>query len=173
MKDSPVYWFLAGPATLLLLLAALSSSMLILTAFARLPVVTSLAERSATCRIHGRIVPILWGVAAELLLVLCAGILFRVKILGLLGLVVLFLAFALAGLGLCLTAIRAGRALLNAFGEEGGDALCSLLVGLLVFLLAVIVPFVGWFVAAAATLAGVGVVLETLFRRDSSPFTPS
>jgi hypothetical protein len=175
MNDGAINLFLAGPAILLLVLASLAAFLLMLMAAGRLAALMTLVARTATRRMQGRLQPIVWGLASELLLAALAAVLFRTKVLALLGLVVLFLGAALAGLGACLAARRAGRALLAAVGEtEELDALCSFLVGLLSLLLAAFVPFVGWAVVLTAAASGVGVVLEAAFRRDEGPpLTPS
>ena len=173
MENDKVNILLAGPAILLLSVAALAAFLLLLFAAGQLPKLTMLVAQASVRRMRGRILLVAWGILAELLLIALAAGIGQIKVLGLLALVVLWLAFALAGLGICIAARRAGRALLAALGEAEDDAVCSLLIGLLVLSLAALIPVIGWAVTLAAAATGVGIVWETLFRWGKWPATPS
>lgn len=115
-------------------------------------------------------VPVLWGLAAGLLLLLVVAVSFKSHMLAFLGWIGLVLGLALAGSGLAVAALSVGARLSEEFpGLETErletERLDSLRLGLWLFVLAAAVPFAGWFLVLGLVASGVGTVLETLVTR--------
>ena len=130
-----------------------------------------LGERAALRLDRGQVVPTLWGLAATLLVLVLAVVLFQTHILALLGVFVLIAGIALAGLGLAAVALLLGQRLTEAFASLETELLSVLRLGLWVLLLAAFVPFAGWLLVLLALASGIGAVLETLVTRTQSDQT--
>jgi hypothetical protein len=164
MNPEQVRLLLTGPTCLTILLSFLAVTALLAGALGRLERLTAMGEHSVERLGHSRALLLIWGLAALLLTILVAGILFATKILAWLGLVVLLLGLALAGFGLGVSAARFGRSLAILLSPEPSP-LFSLSLGLTVFFLASFLPFVGWVIVSLVLLAGAGAILDALLRR--------
>lgn len=112
--------------------------------------------------------PTLWGLAATLLILILAVVLFQTHVLALLGILVLLIGLALASLGLAAAALSLGQRLTDALAPLDMDMLPTLRLGLWTLLLAAFVPFAGWLLVLLALASGIGAVLETLLTRGPS-----
>ncbi len=112
--------------------------------------------------------PTLWGLAAALLVLILAAILFKAHALALLGVVVLVSGFVLASLGLGVAALSLGLRLTDALAPMDLETLPALRLGLWTLLLASCVPFLGWVLVLLALASGLGSTLETLLTRPPS-----
>ncbi len=117
---------------------------------------------------QGRAVPTLWGLAATLLILILAVVLFQTHVLALLGILVLLIGLALASLGLAAAAMSLGQRLTDALATLDTEMLPTLRLGLWTLLLAAFVPFAGWLLVLLALASGIGAVLETLLTRGPS-----
>lgn len=165
MKGNAPGALLVGPALLLLLLAVLSAYALLLVASGQLNGLVSLGRGAARRLRRGRGLLVFWGLSSALLVVILAVTLFKIKPLALLGLAVLLVGLTLAGLGLCVAALRAGSRLAAELTLPGASPTRNIILGILTLLLASIVPVLGWVVVALLAAGGLGAVLEELFSR--------
>jgi hypothetical protein len=152
----------------LFLTACLTVLGLLAVLLGRTGLLVRLGERAALRLERGRAVPMLWGLAAVLLVLLLAIILFQTHVLALLGVLVLVVGLVLASLGLGVVAYSLGQRLAEAGGDLGTDSLEALRLGLWSLLLASFVPFAGWLIVLLALASGIGAVLETLVTRTPS-----
>ena len=162
---------MTGPFVVLLLTGCLAVLALTALLTGRLPALIQLGTR-ASARMTKKIVgavPVLWGLAAGLLLLLVVAVSFKSHTLAFLGWIGLVLGLALAGLGLAVAALSVGARLSEEFPgletERLDSRLDSLRLGLWLFVLAAAVPFAGWFLVLGLVASGVGTVLETLVTR--------
>jgi hypothetical protein len=164
----------SGPLVVLFLAACLASTVLAAALVGRASGPAGLIERAARRLERGRRAAVtLWGVSAVLLTAVLAGGLFSVKALGLVGVGVSLAGLGLLGLGAGAAALALGRELLGALGSEDGDPAASLRSGLAALIVASVLPFAGWLLAAAALAGGVGAVLETALVRRRPDVPPS
>ena len=112
--------------------------------------------------------PTLWGLAAALLVLILAIVLFKSHALALLGVAVLVSGLVLASLGLGVAALSLGAALTDALSTMDMETLPALRLGLWTLLLASCIPFVGWLLVLPALASGIGATLETLLTRPPS-----
>ncbi len=112
-----------------------------------------------------RLLPILWGLAFGVLIVVLMGIFFGGHSTAVLGLIVLVSGLFLVAMGLAAAALNFGRELSQGVDGADPDNLTSLRLGLTAFFFASFVPVVGWIIVLLYAAAGTGVVLETLFSR--------
>lgn len=117
---------------------------------------------------QARAVPTLWGLAATLLILILAVVLFQTHVLALLGILVLLIGLALASLGLAAAAMSLGQRLADALATLDTEMLPLLRVGLWTLFLAAFVPFAGWLLVLLSLASGIGAVLETLLTRGPS-----
>ena len=127
-----------------------------------------LGERAAARLDGGRVVPMLWGLAAALLVLILCGVLFSTHVLALLGVIVLAAGLALASLGLGVASLSLGLRLADALSTMDMETLPALRLGLWTLLLASAIPFVGWLLVLSALASGIGATLETLLTRPAS-----
>jgi len=149
----------AGPIILLLSLAGVALVYLILAAFRKQDGVMTLVQSASPVASKGKILNTLWGVLAEILLIAGGSIIAKLPQAGLLVVLVFFIAFALAGLGLCVSAEVAGRRLHGELAGGEVSPLKALGIGLQVFTLAAAIPVVGWIVVGLLAANGVGSIL--------------
>ena len=124
-----------------------------------------LIERSSSGLEGRRLIPTLWGIAAAVVCIVGAAVLFATKILALLGVAVLSFGLVLASLGLGAAALWLGTRIAEAAGAGELGFLPGLRVGLVSLLLAALLPYVGWLLVLLALAAGIGAVLESLVVR--------
>ena len=134
----------------------------------RLDALARLGERAAARLERGRTVPTLWGLAAALLVLLLAAILFNIHAVALAGVFVLAAGLALASLGLAAAALPLGQRLRDALGSLDTEALPALRLGLWALALTSAIPFAGWLLVLLTLASGIGAVLETLLTRTGS-----
>ncbi len=165
MKNNLPGLLLTGPVTLLLLLAVLAAYVLLLVVGGRLTGLVSLGAGAETRLRRGRLLPVLWGLAATLLVMTLAAVLFKIKALTLLGVGLLVVGVVLAGLAVCVAALRVGRRLTVELALPGASPIVSLSLGMSALLLASFVPVVGWVLVGLLAAGGLGAVLEEMFSR--------
>lgn len=107
-----------------------------------------------------------WGAAAILLILAVAVILLKTKALALLGLIALAIGLGIAALGMALSALRFGQKLARTVGMGYIAPLAAASVGLSLFVLAAILPFLGWLAVFVAISSGMGAVLEAIVRPE-------
>lgn len=119
-----------------------------------------------------RVAPLLWGLAAALLLFLLVAVFFNTqafRVLGtLLGVAALALGLVLAGLGLAAAAMSVGTRIMEAFGLLETESFGAGRLGLWFLGLTAAVPIVGWLLTLLLLASGIGSVLEVLVARKSS-----
>jgi cobalamin biosynthesis protein CobD/CbiB len=115
-----------------------------------------------------RVVPILWGLSATLLLLFVAAFLFNTHVLALLGIIVLAATLALASLGFAVAALSLGTHLTDVLGLLETDTLAALRLGLWAMGLTAGIPFLGWLLVVLLLASGIGTVLETLVSREAT-----
>ncbi len=160
--------FLIGPLLTLFLTGCAAVLMLAALLGGRSDALARLGMRAAGRLEAARTIPLLWGLAAGLLIFLLAAALFKTHMLALLGALVLVSGFGLAGLGLLAAALSTGTRLSDAFALPDGDTVGTLRLGLWTLGLATAVPVAGWLLALLALASGMGAVLETLVMRPPS-----
>ena len=165
MKNNLPGLLLTGPVTLILLLAVLAAYVLLLVIGGRLTGLISLGTGAETRLRRGRLLPVLWGLAATLLVMTLAAVLFKIKALALLGVGVLVVGVVLAGVAVCVAALRVGGRLALELALPGASPVASLLLGVAALLLASFVPVVGWVLVGLLAAGGLGAVLEEMFSR--------
>jgi len=156
----------AGPIVLLLSLAAVALVYLILAAFRKQDGLMALVQSASLVAGKGRFLTTLWGVLAEILVIAGGSIIAKVPQAGLLVVLVFFVAFALAGLGLCVGAEVAGRRLHGELAGGEVSPLKALGIGLQVLTLAAAIPVVGWIVVGLMAANGVGSILTASTTRS-------
>ena len=161
----PLRLFFAGPCLVVILTGCLTTLALAALLIGRLGALTQLGTRAAARLEINRLIPTLWGLAAGLLIFLLDAILFNTHSLALLGIVVLVIGLALAGMGLAATGLSIGTRVSEAFDLLETETLGALKLGLWSLLLTSAVPFAGWLLGLLMLASGIGAVLETLVVR--------
>lgn len=158
--------FVSGPAILLLALSPIAAVATILALARRLDslVATTLKAQERLSVSWG--MPIVWGAAATILTISAFAILINIKVVALLAIAIMAAAIVLLGMGLTSGALTIGIRILEAVGEYDTGSREQLRTGLIVFIVAAICPFVGWFAIIIAALGGIGAVLESLIVRE-------
>jgi hypothetical protein len=155
-----------GPFFLLILVGTLAAFSLIAMALGRFGNLVNVTRRAAERLERSRLFPTLWGLSATVLLFVIAVVLFKTKVLGLLGLVVLVSGLILVSIGSGVNALRVGRQIAFQIGRGDEDDLSLLKIGMGVLFVTASIPIVGWIIAILETAAGIGAVLETLLNRS-------
>lgn len=165
MNGEMLRLFLGGPFVLLFGVGCLASLAVLAAGIGRLPLLTTPIEQAVLRLERARVLPIFWGAAAAALFATALGILSKIPALGLLNILLLVFALALAGLGLGAAAIWLGSALCQSVDSDRADTLAYLQTGLITLLAVSFLPVVGWTLAGLALAAGTGAVVEALVTR--------
>jgi hypothetical protein len=158
--------FVSGPAALLIVLAPIAAVAAILAVIGRLDAVAATALRAQERLQQSWTMPLAWGAAAAILVIVAAVILFKTKVLALIGVALLAAGILLLGLGTVAGALTVGGRLLESSGEYDRQPLDHLRIGLWTLLAGAVCPLLGWLAALAAALAGTGAVLEAIVTRE-------
>ncbi|HEX5323808.1 MAG TPA: hypothetical protein VFW40_08490 [Capsulimonadaceae bacterium] len=167
-NDNALRLFLAGPSVILLLLASIAVVVLIAAGTGSLEKLVGLGTRAMRRMETGLVAPTLWGLCVGLLVFALVAMLFKTKVLAVLGAVVIVFAFCLLGMGICVAATVYGRGIALAAGSVELEDLSSMRLGLWTFLLASAIPFIGWIVILFATAAGLGAIVQCFTQREPS-----
>lgn len=161
----PTRMFLVGPEVVVLTIALFAIVVLCAVAFGRIQSLGKLLEDGADRLNVRRVVPMLWGLAATVLIFLLSLTLIQTKVLGLLGVVVFVFGLVLWSIGMGIAAIWAGSNWLTALEVGDEPATRSITWGSIGLLLGSCVPVVGWIVVVGIWASGFGTLLELVVAR--------
>ncbi len=158
---------LVAPALFLVLLGGLSVVLLAAWSLRRQDAFFALGERARRRLDRGRVLPLLWGLSAGILIVAAGTLLIKSHVLALFGFLLWAAGLCLAGGGLTVTAWAMGEDLGRVGGGGEETALTSLRLGLWSLFLATWLPFVGPAAVLLAGATGLGALLEILLTRKA------
>jgi len=160
--------FVIGPLVLLYSITALAIGGVLFAAAGRLETYAGTALRASDRLRRSWLIPIVWGLAASVLLLFLGGALVQAPMppLRLVGVLLLLVLVLLVAQGVAAGAVHAGRRFHDALGDYDRPPADCLRAGVGVLFLVTLCPFLGWLIALIVLAAGVGATIEATVRRD-------